>query len=120
MPPRTTVFDHTMRHVATAVTRGGTEKDATGGPKPVQVSVATNVPCDLQEMTTARSVQFRTGTDATRYDLFVPSHWGSSPELVNIGIGWRFTIDGVVYQTVGKALDDGSGVLRIPVEERDQ
>ena len=119
MPPVFGVFDDTMRHVCTAISREGSEVDATYSPKPVDASVTTNVPCDLQEMTTARSTLFKTETDATRYDLYLPADIGTTPSLATANVGWNFTIDGVVYTALGKALMmESMGKVRIPVEGR--
>lgn len=118
-PPRAGRIDQSFRHICTAISREGSEVDATYSPKPVDSSVAVNIPCNLQEMTTARSTLYKTETDATRYDLYLSVGMGTTPDLSAATVGWNFTIGGVVYTALGKGLLMGtSGKVRIPVEGR--
>lgn len=91
--------------------------DAYGQSKPTAGTAVQYIPCDLQPMSSTRSMVYKAVNAASLFDLHLPIRREGQSAALTIGIHDRFAVDGVTYRAIGAGMRQGnSGVQVVPVE----
>jgi hypothetical protein len=94
--------------------------DSTGMGYPGSQTTTSNVPCSLQPMSSANTMQYRAENSDGLYDLYLPTRIEGQSAPLTTSADAVFKVDGLYYRALGGGVRQGlSGVQMVPVTEYD-